>query len=215
MQRNNKMSKKLIFDLDGTLLFLSNDWEPAYQAFIDKYNLKITPKDLFSCIGTFELNNSDIIVTKKILCDYINSRLNIILTEEMLNELNKYYNNIPLLDTDKIYDLLEYLSSKYELFAYSNWFTEEQEYRLERYDLKKFFKKVYGWDIIPLKPSKEGPLQITNGNIDDYIMIGDTIETDILVPNLLGMETIFYNRKNIEQNKYKEIKTIYELKEIL
>jgi len=209
------MSKKLIFDLDGTLLFLSNDWEPAYQAFIDKYNLKITPKDLFSCIGTFELNNSDIIVTKKILCDYINSRLNIILTEEMLNELNKYYNNIPLLDTDKIYDLLEYLSSKYELFAYSNWFTEEQEYRLERYDLKKFFKKVYGWDIIPLKPSKEGPLQITNGNIDDYIMIGDTIETDILVPNLLGMETIFYNRKNIEQNKYKEIKTIYELKEIL
>lgn len=209
------MSKKLIFDLDGTLLFLSNDWEPAYQAFIDKFNLKITPKDLFSCIGTFELNNSDIIVTKKILCDYINSRLNIILTEEMLNELNKYYNNIPLLDTDKIYDLLEYLSSKYELFAYSNWFTEEQEYRLERYDLKKFFKKVYGWDIIPLKPSKEGPLQITNGNIDDYIMIGDTIETDILIPNSLGMETIFYNRKNIEQNKYKEIKTIYELKEIL
>lgn len=209
------MSKKLIFDLDGTLLFLSKEWEPAYQAFIDKYNLKITPKDLFSCIGTFELNNSDIIVTKKILCDYINSRLNIILTEEMLNELNKYYNNIPLLDTDKIYDLLEYLSSKYELFAYSNWYTEEQEYRLERYDLKKFFKKVYGWDIIPLKPSKEGPLKITNGNIDDYIMIGDTIETDILVPNSLGMETIFYNRKNIEQNKYKEIKTIYELKEIL
>ena len=86
-------------------------------------------------------------------------------------------NNIPLLNTDKIYELLEYLSNKYELIAYSNWFTEDQEYRLERYDLKKFFKKVYGWDIIPLKPSTKGPLEITKGNIIEGISNLKTITT--------------------------------------
>ena len=46
--------KKIVFDLDGTLLFLANDWESYYQKFINKYNLNVTPKTLFSTIGTFK-----------------------------------------------------------------------------------------------------------------------------------------------------------------
>lgn len=39
------MIKKIIFDLDNTLLFISSEWEQSYQKFIDKYNLNITPKE--------------------------------------------------------------------------------------------------------------------------------------------------------------------------
>ena len=38
--------KKIIFDLDNTLLFISDDWIGSYQSFIDKYNLNITPEYL-------------------------------------------------------------------------------------------------------------------------------------------------------------------------
>ena len=35
------------------------------------------------------------------------------------------------------------------------------------------------------------------------------------MPDSMGIETILYNSKNIKQNKYKEIKDIMELKNIL
>ena len=209
------MTKKLIFDLDGTLLFLSDEWEAAYQRFIDEYKLNITPKGLYESIGNFEQDNKNLIVSLKILCDYLSNKIGQTITEEMLKQLNDYYNNVPLLNTEKVYEVLSDLSSKYELIAYTNWFTKDQEYRLEKYDLKKFFKKVYGWDIIKTKPSIEGYETITKDNKDDYIMIGDNIKMDIEIPDSLGIKTIFYNRKNIIQDKYNEIENIEELKEIL
>ena len=207
--------KKIIFDLDGTLLFLSGDWKSTYQEFINTYNLNTTPEELFKTIGTFEQENSDLVVTKEILCDYINNKINIGITVEMLNDLDERYNNIPLLNTDKIYKVLEYLSSKYELVTYTNWFTEDQVYRLRRYNLDKFFSKSYGWDIIELKPSKKGLEKIIESDKSDYIMIGDTIGTDIEPADSIGIKTIFYNRKGIVQDKYIEIKDIEELLNIL
>jgi HAD superfamily hydrolase (TIGR01549 family) len=214
MPKVSKM-KKIIFDLDGTLLFLSGTWENIYQDFIDTYNLNTTPKELFQTIGTFEKDNSNIIVTKEILCDYINSKINISITVEMLNDLDERYNNIPLLDTERVYTVLEYLSSKYELITYTNWFTEDQVFRLRKYNLDKFFTKSYGWDIVESKPSKDGLEKIIEGNKSDYIIIGDTIKTDMEVADSIGIKTIFYNRKNIEQDKYTEIKDIEELVSIL
>ena len=73
--------KKIVFDLDGTLLFLANDWESYYQKFINKYNLNVTPKILFSTIGTFEKEYCDRIVTKGTLIEFLNIKLS---TKDML-----------------------------------------------------------------------------------------------------------------------------------
>ena len=210
------MIKKIIFDLDNTLLFLSDEWEKNYKKFIDKYNLNISTKDLFLCIGNFEKNMKNIVVSKQKLSEYVSNDLFIDFTTNMILELLEIYNNTSLLNTDMIYDILNYLSEKYELIAYTNWFTDDQIKRLKKYDLDKFFTKVYGWDILPKKPSKEGLSEIIkNDDIENYIFIGDSIELDIEVPYSMGITTIFYNRKNIKQDKYKEIFKIEELKKIL
>lgn len=210
------MIKKIIFDLDNTLLFISAEWEQSYQKFIDKYNLSITPKELYSCIGTFEKNINNVIVTNKIMCEYINSRLPILLTEDMFIELLDVYKNIPLLNTDIVYNVLEYLSHKYELIVYTNWFLKNQIDRLKTYSLDKFFSRIYGWDDLEIKPSKIGIEKIIgSNNIDEYVFIGDNIEFDLEVPYNMGMATIFLNRKSIKQNKFKEVFSIEELKEIL
>lgn len=207
--------KKIIFDLDNTLLFISSDWSDSYQAFIDKYNLDITPQDLFSKIGCFERDLSGV-VNENDLCNYINNKLNLNITYDMVLDFLSRYENIPLRDTDMIYDVLEYLSNKYELIAYTNWFTNIQTGRLKNYNLDKFFSRIYGWDILPMKPSEEGIRSIIgNDDINDYIMIGDNIKIDLEVPHSMGMDTILYNRKGIEQNIYKEIVNISELKNIL
>ena len=210
------MIKKIVFDLDNTLLFLSDEWEENYKRFIDKYNLNISAKDLFLCIGNFEKKMKNIVVLKQKLSEYVSNDLSIDFTIDMILELSEIYNNTPLLNTDTIYDALNYLSEKYELIAYTNWFTDDQIKRLKKYDLDKFFTKVYGWDILPKKPSKEGLSEIIkNDDIENYIFIGDSIELDLEVPYSMGIATIFYNRKNIKQNKYKEIFKIKELKNIL
>lgn len=210
------MIKKIIFDLDNTLLFISAEWEQSYQKFIDKYNLSVTPKELYSCIGTFEKNINNVIVTNKIMCEYINSRLPILLTEDMFIELLDVYKNIPLLNTDIVYNVLEYLSHKYELIVYTNWFSKNQIDRLKTYSLDKFFSRIYGWDDLEIKPSKIGIEKIIgSNNIDEYVFIGDNIEFDLEVPYNMGMATIFLNRKSIKQNKFKEVFSIEELKEIL
>lgn len=210
------MIKKIVFDLDNTLLFLSDKWEENYKKFIDKYNLNISANDLFLCIGNFEKNMKNIVVSKQKLSEYISNHLSIDFTTDMILELSEIYNNTSLLNTDTIYDVLNYLSEKYELIAYTNWFTDDQIKRLKKYDLDKFFTKVYGWDILPKKPSKEGLREIIkNDDIENYIFIGDSIELDLEVPYSMGITTIFYNRKNIKQDKYKEIFKIEELKNIL
>ena len=210
------MIKKIIFDLDNTLLFLSDEWEENCKRFINKYNLNISANDLFLCIGNFEKNMKNIVVSKQKLSEYVSNNLFIDFTTNMILELLEIYNNTSLLNTDMIYDILNYLSEKYELIAYTNWFTDDQIKRLKKYDLDKFFTKVYGWDILPKKPSKEGLSEIIkNDDIENYICIGDSIELDIEVPYSMGITTIFYNRKNIKQDKYKEIFKIEELKKIL
>ena len=210
------MIKKIIFDLDNTLLFLSDEWEENYKRFIDKYNLNISANDLFLCIGNFEKNMKNIVVSKQKLSEYVSNNLFIDFTTNMILELLEIYDNTSLLSTDTIYDILNYLSEKYELIAYTNWFTDNQIKRLKKYDLDKFFTKVYGWDILPKKPSKEGLSEIIkNDDIENYIFIGDSIELDMEVPHSMGITTIFYNKENIKQNKYKEIFKIEELKNIL
>ena len=207
--------KKIIFDLDNTLLFVSNDWEMYYKRFIDKYKLDISPKDLYSILGIIE-ENVDIIITKKQFVKYINDNSSISITLDMLHDFFNIYAEIPLLKIDTVYSLLSYLSAKYELIAYSNWFAENQILRLKKNNLQQFFTKVYGCEIIPIKPSKRGLKSIIgNNSVTDYVFIGDSIEIDLELPNSMGIDTILYNRKNIKQQKYKEVRNIEDFMKLL
>lgn len=209
------MIKKIIFDLDNTLLFISEEWQTTYIEFLKKYNLNISPTDLYSCIGNFEKDINDRIITTDLMCAYINEKLPINLTKDMFIDLLELYADIPLLHTDTIYNILEYLSQKYELIVYTNWFSKNQIARLKKYNLDKFFSKIYGWDDLELKPSKIGIKKIIgNDDIKEFLFIGDNIECDLEIPNQMGMDTVFFNRKGIKQDRFKEVLKLEELKKI-
>ena len=208
--------KKIIFDLDNTLLFISNDWADYYLKTFNKYQLDINPEEVYNSILEFESSHIDTIVSMQDIVDYMQGTLSLPVNEEILNDLWENFSETPLLYTDKIRNLLSYLAKKYELVAYSNQFVHTQTKRLKRYNLDQYFSKIYGWDIIPSKPSKKGIEEIIKGaNKKDIIFVGDSIKYDLELSNYMGLSTIFYNRKGIKQNKYKEIIDIEELKNIL
>lgn len=210
------MKKKIIFDLDNTLLFIGSEWIKSYQKYIDDFNLKISFLDLYNCIDNFEKENQDNVVDVKMCISYINEHLKTNIKEEEFMYLLDLYKETPLLYVDVIEEVLKYLSKKYTLYAYSDWFTQNQIDRLKKYHLDGYFEKVYGWDIIPTKPSKDAiNMIIGSNNKEDYIFIGDNINVDLVVPDEMGIDVIFLNNKNIKQDKYKEIKNILELKDIL
>ena len=197
--------KKIIFDLDNTLLFLSD----VYDKFREKYSLNVSSIEMFKTIGTIEVNNKDKIINHDFFINYINENLSQNYDENMGKEILEEYAKIPLLKVDIVEDVLKYLSSKYEIIAYTNWFTDNQIYRLKINNLDKYFTKIYGWDILPVKPSKKGLEEIVNGSdINDYIFIGDNIDADMVIPDEMGMKTIFYNNKGIV-DEYRRPKMAY------
>ena len=208
--------KKIVFDLDNVLLFSSSDWDSFYQEFIDKYNIQVNPKELYNLIDDFGKNNKEIVVTDEFFCKWMSEKLSFNFTEKILSDYLNYYASIPLLNIDKVYEVLKELSNNYELIAYSDWWTLNQIKRLKKYNLDQFFKKIYGFDILPKKTSYTAiKTIIKNEKIEDFIFIGDNIELDLSIPKSMGINTIFFNYKKIEQTEYEEISDIQELLKIL
>lgn len=208
--------KKIVFDLDGTLIFIGNVRKIYYERFIKKYKLNISGDELYQAIDSFEYIIGDEPIKYDQLRSHINNTLNINLDLNIFMELMNSYASIPFKRIDDVKKVLDYLAQKYELIAYTNWFTDNQITRLKLNNIYNYFSKVIGWDIVGKKPSLKGIQKIIgNDNISNYIFIGDRIDIDLEVPGSMGAETIFLNTKSIENNSYREVKDILELINIL
>jgi putative hydrolase of the HAD superfamily len=118
-------------------------------------------------------------------------------------------------------DVLEYLSSKYQLHIITNGFDEVQHLKIEKSNLKKYFKRIITSDMACCKkPGRaifEYSLNMAEADLAHSIMIGDSLEADIIGARNYGMDQIFYNpekREHQEKVTY-EICSLQELKNIL
>ena len=108
----------------------------------------------------------------------------------------KYLSDCTEKASKEIIDTLEYLKSKYDLVILSNWFTESQENRLKKMGIDKYFSKQIYTDKVKNKPNKETFMEAVKPyNIDECIMIGDSIEKDIKGAEDIGMKTILINNE--------------------
>ena len=209
-------TRKLIFDLDNTLLYLSADWHKTFNQFIAKGNYGITVEELYHAINVMEIKYSGRYVTKTSLVNHFNDELSTKFDQETCEEFLDQYAKIPLMNIDIVDDVLTYLSSNYTLIVYSNWFTDNQILRLRLNGIDQYFSEVFGWDVLPTKPSRKGLNEIVgDDNINNYTFIGIDLDADIRLPDSIGMDTIYLNLENTTQDKYKDIKNIGELKMIL
>lgn len=209
------MLKRLIFDLDNTIILWKEEYIDALKDTIKEYNIEIDYRFIDNVIEEQEKIRK--VLNKQILLDDINKKCNLNLDMNFINDFfNKQKNLSPENDLELI-ELFKYLSSKYEIVLLTNYFKEVQMGRLEKLGILKYFKECYGCEEIILKPDKDAFIKAMNGrNNNECIMIGDNLEIDIKGAINAGIDVIRVDLKNkIKDDNIKTINKLTELKEML
>ena len=115
-------------------------------------------------------------------------------------------------------EILQYLTNKnYQLHLITNGFEKTQHSKLKYSGLDKYFKEVITSEgSSSLKPNKEifnFAFQKTGAKPAESIMLGDSLEVDIIGAMNAGIDQVFINHQNITTN-IKPTYTVSSLKEL-
>lgn len=224
--------KNLFFDLDDTLwafsinardtfeeMYLKYDYQRYFQSFDHYYtlyqrrNLELWDEYGEGSITKEELNRQrflypleaveagDAVLAKAFSDDFFS----VIPTKSKL---------MPHAD-----EVLNHLSSKYNLYILSNGFQELQCHKMRSAGIDKYFKKVVlSDDIGVLKPWPEifhFALSATQSNLRESLMIGDSWENDITGAKGVEMHQVFYNPNGKTGLPFQPTYQITDLKELM
>ena len=207
------MIKRIIFDLDNTLIMWKDDYLKAIKETLNEYKIKEDYIYLNSLIDEYDnkFNHYD----KKLLVDFINQKISSKIDINFLNTfLDKFGSQSSI--SNSIIETLDYLSKKYELVVLTNWFKEPQENRLKHVNINKYFKEIIGGELY-MKPNINAFLNACgNYKPNECLMIGDDYNKDIIGASNAGLKVIYFNYNNKEnKNNYKEIKDLKDLERIM
>ena len=150
--------------------------------------------------------------------------LDYVVSDELIHQLSSDYidvlpNNNYLFDG--VFELLDYLNTKYKLHIITNGFEEVQNLKLEKSGIKKYFSEIITSESVGVK--KPNPkvfnyaLAKTNAMPENSIMVGDNLEADIIGALNCGITSIHFNLHNekFEQKKYISVSSLLEIKQYL
>jgi putative hydrolase of the HAD superfamily len=118
-------------------------------------------------------------------------------------------------------ELLDYLHGRYSLHIITNGFEEVQHIKLAQSNLTKYFDQIITSESAGAKkPSSivfEYAMNKSGANLDNSVMIGDDLNTDIIGAINIGMKSIYFNphRKSHSYPVWKEVSLLSEIKSIL
>jgi len=122
---------------------------------------------------------------------------------------------------DGAIEILDYLNQKYTLHIITNGFEEIQTKKMVNSKIYHYFEKVITSESVGVK--KPNPkvfkhaLEIANANIDQAIMIGDSIEADINGALGVGMKAIHCNFDTslVPNNLFMSVSSLLEIKKFI
>ena len=118
-------------------------------------------------------------------------------------------------------ELLRYLSEKYPVYCASNASRERQEHRLSVCGLGKYLSGIFtSEDIGFQKPAKEFFFACHSAlypvKASEIVMIGDSVNADIIGAKNFGMKAIWFNYRNEAYSDYNFTDyTVNSIKEIM
>ena len=197
------MIKRLIFDVDGTLITNVSFTKAIKDTLMDlDVFSEDRVNDFIKGIGTYEkiYNNYNKEDYTKHMSKQIKAPLGDNFPEVFFNHL-KYA--IPERNDELINSISE-LSKKYELVILTNYFSKSQVNRLNGMGIGKYFKQCYGEHLI--KPNPDAYINACGEyRPEECVMIGDDLYLDIECAKNKGLNTILVNTKNYD---VKDIDTI-------
>lgn len=138
--------------------------------------------------------------------DFIN-----LVSEEYITHLSSFNNLFP-----NTVDVLDYLQPKYRLHIITNGFQEIQKKKLRNSGIHDYFTQIIDSEMAGVK--KPNPiifqLALERAKVEPHksLMIGDSLEADILGAKAVGLHTIHFNAHREDAHTQSPI--IYDLQEI-
>lgn len=134
-----------------------------------------------------------------------------ILSEEYIQYLSSFNHLFP-----HTIEVLDYLKPKYKLHIITNGFQEIQDKKLRNAKISHYFDEVINSEMAGVKKPNpiifELALQNANTIAEKSLMIGDSLEADILGAKALGFHTLHFNGHN--EPSHDLSKMIHDLSEI-
>lgn len=120
---------------------------------------------------------------------------------------------------DDAIDTLNYLKDQYQLHIITNGFAEVQFRKMSNANLSQYFKTITNSEMAGAKKPNpiifQHALHLAQANKKESIMIGDSMEADVIGALNFGMEAIFFNPNQIEVvENVIQISTLAQLKTI-
>jgi putative hydrolase of the HAD superfamily len=230
------MNKKIIvkdifFDLDHTLWDFDKNSMLAFKRVFKKFKITIEFDAFLKIYEPINLEywkkyREDKVSKENLrrgrLIDSFNY-FDLIYSTEKIDEIaDAYIQELPFDNHlfEGAVEILDYLILKYKLHIITNGFEEVQHKKLKNSGIDHYFSTVTTSEEVGLK--KPNPkvfltaLNKANSFPTQSVMIGDSLEADILGANNIGMETIFYNYRNESiSKKIKSIDSLLEIKNYL
>lgn len=236
-----KKYRKLLFDLDNTLVDDDENRRYAITQILIERKEKVTTKKIESFIKidnqfwkdraegkikdpyTFK-NNAE--KTKWIRAQRFIKYFKDISLEEGIAINNKYINYLKekIIPIKNSTEVLEYLYKKqYEIYIVTNSPIKVVNDKVNKINAQKYIKNTFSAEEAGhMKPHKEFFdkffYNINNYKKEDMLIIGDELDKDILGGIQNGIDTCWFNPKKISNNNYKinyEISNLIDLKNIL
>lgn len=225
----------IFFDLDHTLWDFETNSRQAISELIDKHQL------LDKGVTSFNNFISEyFVINEKLWDDY---RKGIVNKEQLrYDRFRQALNKFGILDEKLVIafgddyistapyktnlfpqakESLEYLKGKYHLHIVTNGFEEVQFLKLKNCDLEKYFSEIITSERSGFKkPDKrmfEFSLHEANAEARCSLMIGDSMEADIIGARNAGINQVYFNPGNHSHNEEvtHEIKSLKELFHLL
>lgn len=213
------MVKRIIFDLDDTLIPWNDEWwktvSDTFEFYHIPYDLSILP-NLKKAVNNYIESCQR--MDKVQMSQYLSNELNILLPDSFVETWTNLLGECTLEDSYQLASFLKNLSSKYSLTIASNWFYSQQVRKLERLGILQYFDEVVTADRFIRKPYSEMYDYLSKGyQKDEVIVVGDSYQSDIKGAIDLKIYAYLITDSDLFKScsDYTVISSIYDLKNYL
>ncbi|MGB1041956.1 MAG: YjjG family noncanonical pyrimidine nucleotidase [Tenacibaculum sp.] len=221
--------KHIFFDLDHTLWDFDKNSKLTFQQIFIEQHIQINIDVFLEKYMPINFNYWKLYREDKISKEALRygrlkdsfDQLNYTVSDKLINLISEDYikylpNNNHLFDGT--FEILEYLSKKYDLHIITNGFEEVQKLKLEKSGIAKYFNQVITSESVGVKKPNikvfEYALSKAKAQANNSLMIGDSYEADVMGSLKAGMLAIHFT-SNTSSNGELTVNSLLDLKRYL
>ncbi|WP_340202198.1 YjjG family noncanonical pyrimidine nucleotidase [Ascidiimonas sp. W6] len=221
----------IFFDLDHTLWDFEKNSALTFETIFEEQNIQIALDEFLEVYVPLNFKYWKMYREEKISKSQLRysrlkvsfDTLNFDVEDDLINDLSKRYIEV-LPEQNNLFvntvDILNYLRERYTLHIITNGFEEIQEKKLQNSAIRSFFQNVVNSEMVGVKKPNprifEFALNKAGVSAVKSVMVGDSLEADILGAKNVGMQTIHFNSTNDPIHEHGIIvKELLELKNYL